>query len=191
VLRLPNPSEHRAVELAPLGEHDLQQVGARGRPFRVALPLLAVAVLLAGCGGGGRADDPAKVEAGLRQYLSTLDPFSSTFPTGSGPPHVKENSCKKVPTLQGRIVRPPKAQAPRVRLPKLTKAQARFLRLLAGSSPWSCVVTFRGTYSLPVNVIAKANGEVLEAQPSPRGSSQPPVQSPATTYEGGPGKPKP
>jgi hypothetical protein len=179
VLRLPNPSEHRAVALAPLWEDDLEQVGARGRPFRVALPFLAVAVLLAGCGGGGRAVDGAKVEAGLYSYLATLDPFSSTFPTGSGPPRVKENSCKEMPK-------------PRLRLPpNVKKPPARILRFLKGISPWSCVVTFRGTYSLPVFVAVKANGEVVDAQPSPRGSSQPPVLPPATTYEGGPGKPKP
>lgn len=149
-------------------------------PFRVALTFLAVAVSLAGCGGGGsRADDRANVEASLRQYLSTFDPFSSTFPTGSGPPRVKENSCKKLPK--------PKLRLP----PNVRKPPAPIARFLAGLSAWSCVVTFRGTYSLPVFVTAKANGEVLDAQPSPRGSSRPPVLPPATTYEGGPGKPKP
>jgi hypothetical protein len=146
--------------------------------FRVALAFLAAAVLLAGCGGGG-VDDRAKVEAGLRQYLSTLDPFSSTFPTGSGPPRVKENSCKKMPK--------PKLRLP----PNVRKPPAPIARFLAGLSGWSCVVMFRGTYSLPVRVMVKANGEVLDAQPAPRGSPRPPVLPPATTYEGGPEQPKP
>ena len=162
---------------------------------RVASAMLAIALLLAGCAGGARVDDRAKVEAGLRHYLGSLDPFSSAFPTGSGPPRVKENSCKKVAKLQAPPARKQittRAQAPiPVGPKKLTEAQARFVRLLAGSSGWSCVVTFRGTYSLPVDVLVKANDEVFDAEPAPRGSSRPPVLPPATTYEGGPGKPKP
>lgn len=145
-------------------------------PFRIALAFLGVVVLVAGCDGGARVDDSsAKVEAGLRHYLSSLDPFSSTFPTGSGPPHVKGNSCKKMTK-------------------KTRKAQARSARQQTGAPivpSWSCVVTFRGVYALPVFVFVKANGEVFDALPVPRGSARHPVLPPATTYEGGPGTPKP
>ena len=148
-------------------------------PFRVALTFLAVAVPLAGCGGSGaRPDDRAKIEAGLRQYLGTLDVFSSSFPTGSGPPHVKQNSCKKLPGPQ-----PPFAVV-RKGGPKVRPPQRRIVQPPGPSSFWSCVVTFRGTYSLPVFVAAKGNGEVLDAQPAPRGSARPIVR-PVTTYEGG------
>ena len=162
------------------------------RVVPLLLLVAVVAVLFVGCGGGGV--DGAKVESSLRQYLSTLDPFSSSFPTGSGPPRVKENSCRKMPKPQAPLVRQEKgtkAHAPIVRPPKLTKAQARFVRLLERSSGWSCVVTFRGTYSLPVVVLVNPTGEVLDAQPAPRGSPRPPVLPPATTYEGGPKQPKP
>jgi hypothetical protein len=53
--------------------------------------VLAV-VLLASCGGGG--NDPAKVEANLRHYLSGLPPEQTGFPIGLGPPRVKANSCR-------------------------------------------------------------------------------------------------
>jgi hypothetical protein len=68
--------------------------------FLVALALTAM--LLTGCGG---SNDHAKVEASLRGYLSTIDPQAclglrycsqGVFPVGAGPPHVRENSCKKV-----------------------------------------------------------------------------------------------
>jgi hypothetical protein len=146
-------------------------------PFRVALAFVVVAVLLAGCGGGG-AVDGAKVEAGLRHYLSTLDPETSTFPTGSGPPQVTENSCKKM-------------RKPRIKLPpKMKKLPAPIPPFLQGASDWSCAVTFLN-YSLPVHVLVKANGEVLFADPAPPEPSPPPVLPPATTYEGGPEQPKP
>jgi hypothetical protein len=65
--------------------------------------LALVAVLLAGCGGGG--DDRATVEAGLRHYLSSIDTQAclgsrfcgqGAFPVGAGVPRVRENSCKKI-----------------------------------------------------------------------------------------------
>jgi len=56
--------------------------------------LALVAVLLVGCGGGG--DDRATVEASLQRYFSTINPEDSDFPTGAGPPLVRDNSCVKL-----------------------------------------------------------------------------------------------
>jgi len=120
-----------------------------------ALGLVAV-LLLAACSGAG-GDDRAKVEASLRDYLSTIDPQAclgsrfceqGVFPIGAGAPQVRENSCKKVHTVS-----------------------------------WSCVITFaHGKAAVPVAVAVKGGGEVTSAWPM----SQAPPLPPATTYEGGP-----
>ena len=79
---------------SPVGERD----GQVKRPRCVGLiclptaALALTAMLAAGCGGGG--DPRPKVEAGLRHYFSTLSPEDSIFPTGAGPPRVKDNGCK-------------------------------------------------------------------------------------------------
>ena len=122
--------------------------------------LALVAVLLTACGGSGGVDG-ARVEAGLRHYLSTLDPNAcldsrfcnqGVFPVGAGVPHVRENSCKK-------HSRP------------------------GGLTAWSCVVTFaHGKSALPVSVGVKRGGEVYMAIPMSQAAPLPP----ATTYEGGP-----
>jgi hypothetical protein len=131
------------------------------------LVAVALTAALAACGGGG-SDDRAKVEASLRDYLSTLDPQAcvgsrfcqqGVFPLGAGPPRVRENSCKK---LQMPVVPPG-------RNPK-------------GLSGWSCVVTFGSVKTaLPVAVAVKGGGEVYWAAPVSRQAL-----SPATVYEGGP-----
>ncbi len=123
------------------------------------LAALALTAVLAACGGGG-SDDRAKVEASLRDYLSTLDPQAclnsrfcrqGLFPLGAGAPRVRENSCKKIGTFP------------------------------EGLSAWSCVVTFaNGKSALPVAVAVKGSGEVSSA--GPVGG---PALPPATVYEGG------
>ena len=130
-----------------------------GHPFRFALAILAIAVPLAGCGGGG--DDGTKVEASLQHYLSSLDPQAclgsryceqGVFPLGAGVPDVRAKSCKK-------------AHIGEVR------------------SGWSCVITFRpGKTALPVAVAVKGNDEVYSAVLI----TQAPPLPPATVYEGGP-----
>ena len=129
------------------------------------LAALALTAVLAACGGGG-SDDRAKVEASLRDYLSTLDPRAclesrfcrgGLFPLGAGVPQVKENSCKNLHTGPA--------------------------RLAEGFAGWSCEITFppRKT-ALPVDVAVNGSGVVTWAEPV----SQAPPPRPATVYEGGP-----
>ena len=163
---------------SPVGEREARLE----RPLRVGLILLPAALaltamVLTACGGGGGADDGAKVEASLQHYLSTLDPEQSlgpqtrpavgVFPVGAGPPRVRENSCKKIHTGK---VRPART------------GKVRPARLPEGLSGWSCVVTFgNGKSALPVAVAVKGSGEVYWAAPVSRQALPP-----ATVYEGGP-----
>ena len=140
------------------------------RPLRVGLVFLSAAlalaaVLLTGCGG---SDPRTKVEASLRDYLSTIDPRASAFPVGAGVPRVRENSCKKLGTVHTDTVRFPKGQPRPPRLPER----------LTG---WSCVVML-GRTATPVAVALKDSGEVYMANPVSQAA--PPL--PATVYEGGP-----
>jgi hypothetical protein len=67
--------------------------------------LALVALMLSACGGGDRS---AKVEDTLRQYLNTVPRAApGDFPVGAGPPHVKENSCRKLrkPAVWSCVVR--------------------------------------------------------------------------------------
>lgn len=139
--------------------------------------LALVAVLLAGCGGGGI--DGTKVEASLRDYLSAIDPNDclgsgicrhGAFPVGAGIPRVKENSCKKAPVRSG----------PR-RPVHFPKGQPRPPRIPEGLTAWICIVTF-GRTRLPVLVAVKRSGDVYLANPMWHAPPLPP----ATTYEGGP-----
>ena len=163
---------------SPVGEREARLE----RPLRVGLILLPAALaltamVLTACGGGGGADDGAKVEASLQHYLSTLDPEQSlgpqtrpavgVFPVGAAPPRVRENSCKQIHTGK---VRPART------------GKGRPARLPEGLSGWSCVVTFgNGKSALPVAVAVKGSGEVYWA--APVGG---PALPPATVYEGGP-----
>jgi hypothetical protein len=88
---------------SPVGERDEQvkRPCRAGLIFLRAAALALTAMLLAGCSGGGNTrtkvvagDHHAKVEAGLQHYFSTLHPQDSIFPTGAGPPRVKNNGCK-------------------------------------------------------------------------------------------------
>jgi len=144
----------------------------RASRLRRVVPLLllvaVVAALFAGCGGGGL--DGAKVETGLRQYISAMTP-GVPFPVGAGPPRVKHNGChdRHITTKSGQVY----------------KFRNAGTYLPEGVKLWSCVVTFRSSLTLPVDV-AMDGSEVVgvweKAAPDTR---------PTTVYEGGPKQPKP
>jgi hypothetical protein len=136
------------------------------RLLTVSGGLALVAALLAGCGGG---DDRATVEANLRHYLATIDPQGGFFPSGAGPPRVKDNGCKDL----HRKVNPGAAlSAPG--FPKFKKGES--------FAAWMCVVSFR-RLTLPVAVLVDDRNEVVWAEP---GSSNRPgnTPSPPRTYTG-------
>ena len=137
-----------------------------GRMVRVAFALFAVAVPLAGCGGSG-SDDGAKVEAGLRDYLSTLHPEDSIFPTGAGPPRVADNSCR---------YRNQSSFVPR-------PGQTRFRRGEKTLALWQCSVRFK-SFTLPVAVAVNDHNEIELAVPVNGYGRKPPKLSPARTYTG-------
>lgn len=138
------------------------------RVVPLLLLVAVVAVLFAGCGGGGV--DGAKVESSLRQYISTLTPPGAPFPVGAGPPRVKQDSCidRHITTRSGQIY----------------KFQNAGAYLPEGLKLWSCVVTFRSSLTLPFDVAlngSKVVGVWEKASPDTR---------PTTVYEGGPKQPK-
>jgi hypothetical protein len=137
------------------------------RRFRVVLAFFAVAVLLAGCGGGGGDNDRAAVEAGLRDYFSTIHPEDSVFPTGAGPPRVRDNSCKY--QHQTFPLPPPGSTKP-------TNGQKTV-------ALWQCSVTFK-SFTLPVAVAVNDSNEIDWALPVYGGSQKPPRLDPARTYTG-------
>jgi hypothetical protein len=134
------------------------------RLFRIGALALA-ALLLAGCGS---AHTSAKVEAGLRQYISGLPPQEGAFPIDAGPPRVMHNGCKdrRVTTKSGTVYHFHSAAA----------------YLPAGLALWSCVVTFRHGLTLPV-AVAVTDSKVVAVFPG--ASANGPRQSPPTVYEGG------
>ena len=133
--------------------------------------LALIAVMSAGC-GGGRAT-PAKVEAGLRDYISGMHP-GGPFPVGAGPPRLEHNSCKDrhVTTKSGQVV-------------TLYAGTGIFPK---GVALWTCVVTFRNSLTLPVDVLVKSSKVIGVMSRASQGS---PGQSPATVYQGGSKRPKP
>jgi hypothetical protein len=137
------------------------------RPYRLALTFLAVAVPLAGCGGGGGGDDRATVEAGLRHYFSTFSPEDSIFPTGAGPPRVKDNGCKDLHR----------------KFPLLPPGSTKFKNGEKKVALWQCPVRFKN-FTLPVVVVVNESSEVVWARPEYGGSRKPPKLSPARTYTG-------
>src|SRR4051794_9718216 len=70
---------------------DLRRLGLLLLP---AAALALTAMLVTGCGAG--SDPRPTVETGLRHYFSTFTPEDSVFPTGAGPPRVKDNACKQL-----------------------------------------------------------------------------------------------
>ena len=136
------------------------------RPFGVALTTLALVVPLEGCGSGSGGDDGAKVAVGLLHYFSTLDPEDSVFPTGAGPPRVKDDGCKDM-----------HQKPPTLTLGPRTSKSANKAVL------WQCSVRFKN-FTLPVLVAVTESSEVAWAWPVNRGSRKPPKLSPARTYTG-------
>ena len=142
------------------------------RPLRVGLVFLSAALalaamLLTGCGG---SDDRTKVEASLRDYVAGLSPnLPQPFPIGSGPPRVQDKSCndRHVTTKRGQVHSFYSATA----------------ILPEGLALWSCVVTFRNSLTLPVDVAVKGSKVVWVL---PEASRDAPRQPTATVYEGGP-----
>ena len=141
------------------------------RPLRVGLVFLSAALpvaamLLTGCGG---SDHRAKVEASLQHYISTLVPGDVAFPIGSGPPRLQDKSCKDrhVTIKRGQVH-------------SFHSATVIFPEALA---LWSCVVTFRNSLTLPVDVVVKRSRVVAVF---PGASPDAPRQPPATVYKGGP-----
>ena len=123
-------------------------------------------MLLTGCGG---SDHRAKVEASLQQYVGSFHPEDATFPIGAGPPRLQDKSCKDrhVTTKSGQAYEFHNAGA----------------YLPAGLALWSCVVTFRNSLTLPVDVVVKGSDVVAVF---PGASPDAPKQPPATVYKGGP-----
>jgi hypothetical protein len=107
------------------------------RLVRLAGVVALAAVLLAGCGGGG--NDPAKVEANLRQYLTGLPAEGTGFPMGLGPPKVKANSCRD------RHVRVEKGDV-------MWSSTRPGVPLGSGGALWGCGVKV-GRYVTRVNVL--------------------------------------
>ena len=141
------------------------------RPLRVGLVFLfsalaLAAMLLTGCGG---SDDRAKVEASLQQHLGSFNPEDLSFPIGAGPPRLQDKSCKDrhVTTKSGQGY-------------EFHNAGRYFP---AGLALWSCVITFRNSLTLPVDVVVKGS-EVVAV--FPRASQDAPRQPTATVYKGGP-----
>jgi hypothetical protein len=138
-------------------------------PFRVALAVLAIAVPLAGCGGG---DDRATVEAGLQHYFSTFSPEDSVFPTGSGPPRVKDNGCKD---LHRKFPPPP----PGRKFPLPPPGSTKFKQVAF----WQCFVRFEN-FTVTVQVAVNDSNEVVWAVPVYGDPRKAPKLSPPRTYTG-------
>jgi hypothetical protein len=156
---------------SPAGERDGQVKRPRRLIFLPAAALALTAMLIAACGGGG--DPRPKVEAGLRHYFSTFSPEDSVFPTGAGPPHVKDNGCKdlhrKFPLL------PPGRKFPLPPPPGSTKFKEVAL--------WQCRVRFMN-FTLTVHAAVNDSNEVIWALPVYGDSRNAPTLNPARTYTG-------
>lgn len=142
------------------------------RLLPVAGTLALVAVLFAGCGGGG--DERASIEASLRTYLGTLVPEESAFPIGAGAPRVADNSCRDGHVKTGA------GNRPAFRSRSLNDpTPSGGVRVREGLALWSCVVRF-ARVAFPVLVAVDDSTEVVWAAPGPSASTPPPP--PPRTY---------
>jgi hypothetical protein len=165
---------------SPVGERDGQVKRPRcvGLIFLPTAALALTAMLAAGCGGGG--DPRPKVEASLRHYFSTLSPEESIFPTGAGPPRVKDNGCKDLhrKSPEGPGMRP--ALPPRG---NFRPGGSRAVPVLQKVALWQCFVRFKN-FTLTVQVAVNDSTEVVWAWPVYGDSRKAPKLSPARTYTG-------
>jgi hypothetical protein len=170
---------------SPVGERNAQVKRPRrvGLIFLPAAALALTVMLIAGCSGSGNprtkvvaGDHHAKVEAGLQHYFTTLHPEDSTFPTGAGPPRVKNNGCKdlhrKFPLVlqPGTITRPGSIM--------MSKGEQKRKQTVA---LWQCFVRFKN-FTVTVHVVVNDSNEVVWAVPVY--GRKAPRLSPARTYTG-------
>jgi hypothetical protein len=138
--------------------------------FLPAAALALTAMLVAGCGGGG--DRRPKVEAGLRDYFSTISPEDSILPYGAGPPNVKDNGCKD---LHRKLTLLP----PGRKFPLLPPSSTKFKEVVL----WRCFVRFEN-FTLTVQIAVNDSNEVVWAVPVYGDPRKAPPLSPARTYTG-------
>jgi hypothetical protein len=136
----------------------------RASRFVPLLLLVAVvAVLFAGCGGGG--DDQARVGAGLQTYLGIVAPEESGLPTGSGPPRVADRSCRDRHVKTGNSIG---LALFNLNVPSSSRNPELTL--------WSCVVRVRNV-ALPMDVVVNDRTRVVWAS-----GKQTPARFRARTY---------
>jgi len=137
----------------------------------VASALALAALLVAGCGSGGdpraTVDPRPRVEASLRHYFSTFRPEDSIFPTGAGPPRVKDNDCKDLHR----------------KFPLLPPGSTRIKKPEKKIALWQCFVRFK-SFTLTVQAGVNDRTEVIWAMPVYGDSRKAPDLSPARTYTG-------
>ena len=159
------------LKSSPDGKPRWERDGQVKRPRCVGLivspaaALALTAMLVAGCGGGG--DPRPKVEAGLRHYLSSFNPEDSVFPTGAGPPRVKDNGCKDLHR----------------KFPLLLSGSTKFKKGDKRVALWRCFVGFKN-FTLTVHVGVNDSTEVVWALPVYGDGRKAPKLSPPRTYTG-------
>lgn len=152
------------------------------RPRRVGLislsaaALALTAMLVPGCGGG--SDPRAKTEADLQNYFSTVHPEDSIFPTGAGPPRVKENGCKNLHRKFPVLLRPGTITRPGSTMMSRGEQKAKQTVAL-----WQCFVRFTN-FTLTVQVAVNDSNEVVWAVPIYGDPRKTPKLDPARTYTG-------
>jgi len=155
----------------PVGKRDGQLKHRRcvGLIFLPAAALALTALLVAGCGGAG--DPRPTVETGLRHYFSTFSPEDSVFPTGAGPPRVKDRGCKD---LHRKVV-----SMPLLRGPDSTDFNNGEKKV----GLWQCSVRFTN-FTLRVQAVVNDSNEVIWAMPVYGDPRKAPELSPARAYTG-------